>query len=87
MKAIILSVLFLTVVSAGTQTMTAGDEIPPDDNPRIDPNEIIAPPMDYKDSNWTRYYEWAENPETIDCHGMKDCESYKANQTAERGIR
>ena len=60
----------------------------PDDNPRIDPDEVVAPSIDSRDPAWVAPYR-EHSGETGDgkgaaslaCDGRANCEAYKANAT------
>jgi hypothetical protein len=47
-----------------------------DDNPRIDPEEIIAPPVVFNNGMIWGGESFYENPDTIDCGGRDNCMEY-----------
>ncbi len=77
-----LALALVLLVSAGDAQLTAGGTEPGDDDPRIYPDEVIAPEMDSRDPAWKPVYASFEDPASLQCGGRWACEEYKAAEIA-----
>lgn len=64
-----------------------GTGVPGDDDPRVYPEEVVAPSMDSTDPAWQPVYEKAEDPASIECGGREACEDYKAEEASKSDSR
>lgn len=88
LPVVVASVLLLAYgVSAGDSPPEGprplGEGVPGDGDPRINPDEIVAPSVDADDPAWVPIYKEAENPATIQCGGRTACEDYKQAEAQE----
>lgn len=74
------AVLLLACSSSAAPEDLSGEG---DNDPRIDPEEIIAPEMDSRDPAWKPAYERHEDPASLVCGRRPACEAYKDNKTRE----
>lgn len=89
LRVLALAGLLATLAGAAEPIMgPAALEAAPDDDPRIDPEEIRAPAVDSTDPAWVplyRQHSGEEGPgrgvDSLQCGGRRACEEYKATES------